>query len=42
MRYDGEFANDLQNGYGKHYNEQNKLVYDGQWKNGKRNGHGVM
>ena len=32
--YEGDFLDDLKNGFGKEYNSYNKLIFEGEYKNG--------
>ena len=37
-KYEGEFKNDLFDGYGKYYDHSQKMILEGNWKKGKKNG----
>lgn len=39
-KYEGEYKNDVKNGYGV-YTYANGDVYEGQWQDGKKHGRGV-
>ena len=42
MRYEGQWENDLRNGYGTLTSRDQHYVYDGEWKNDTRTGNGRL
>ena len=40
MRYEGEWENGLQTGYGKQYKDDSTFEYKGEWINGYKHGQG--
>lgn len=40
--YEGDFKNNIINGYGKYYSKKNDIYYEGTYRDGKRHGAGVM
>ena len=40
-KYEGDWENDMKNGFGKHYYTDGSY-YEGNFQNGKRNGEGIF
>lgn len=40
--YEGNYKDDVKNGFGKYYYSETKNRYEGEWVNGKKEGKGVF